>query len=327
MTERAGLEHILARIDPASMRGIEIGPLHNPVIARAPGVEVFYVDHADTETLRAKYADDPNVPEVLPVDFAWGDRRLADAVGDAAPFDYAIASHVIEHVPDLVAWFNELGDVLEPGGVLSLVIPDKRYCFDIRRDATEPAEIVAAHLEARRRPTLAQIYDFWSKRVEVDTLAVWAGRPGFEPEPPNDEEAFSRCQGALGHDDYIDVHATTWTPTSFVDVMATLFRLDLVPYRFAAFQPTPFNSLKFYASLERLPDDLPAHERRQQQLDSLPTTTEVALPFPPADGNNDNDNGAGPPAGVQVVTVSDREARLIEAKRRVFTRLRGLARR
>jgi hypothetical protein len=78
----AGLEHILGHIDVTSMRGLEIGPLHNPIVRKAPGVDVAYVDHADTEALRRKYADHANVPDVVDVDYVWGDRRLADAIGE-----------------------------------------------------------------------------------------------------------------------------------------------------------------------------------------------------------------------------------------------------
>ena len=167
--QRGGLEHILKYIDVASMSGLEIGPLHNPVVSKDNGHSVFYVDHADTETLRQKYADHTNVHIAIDVDYVWS-GPLREVVGAAAPFDYVIASHVIEHVPDLVTWLDELADVLRPGGVISLVIPDKRFCFDARRRTTDVNELVDAYLAKHTRPSLAQIYDFWAKYVTVDAV-------------------------------------------------------------------------------------------------------------------------------------------------------------
>ena len=59
----------------------------------------------------------------MPVDYVWGDRTLVEAVGQGVYFDYLVASHVVEHVPDMIGWFGEIPAVLKAGGVLSLVFP------------------------------------------------------------------------------------------------------------------------------------------------------------------------------------------------------------
>ena len=148
MTDRRA--RLLERIDVDNQRGLELGPLHNPLIER-DGTQVLYVDHADTATLRRKY-EGHDVGEIVDVDVVW-DRRLASALGDRAPVGYVVASHVIEHVPDLVGWLGELAEVLATGGALSLAIPDKRFCFDRRRAESRLGEVIEAHLQARLRPS------------------------------------------------------------------------------------------------------------------------------------------------------------------------------
>lgn len=139
--------YLLALIDPATQRGLEIGALCKPVVPPAAG-RIEYVDHLPTEALREKYAADPNVDidQIVPVNYVWGASTLPEAVGDQR-FDYVIASHVIEHVPDPIGWFKEIAAVLKPGGVLSLAIPDKRWTFDCRREVTSASALIESYFE------------------------------------------------------------------------------------------------------------------------------------------------------------------------------------
>src|SRR5580658_7325812 len=97
-------EIILNGLDLSKLVGVEIGALDKPLVRRQDG-EVIYVDHADRETLVEKYKADPNVNKdsLVHVDAIWGENTLADAVS-YRKVDYVVASHVIEHVPDLITW-------------------------------------------------------------------------------------------------------------------------------------------------------------------------------------------------------------------------------
>src|SRR3954469_246806 len=136
-----GVEKALCQIDVARWSGVEIGPLTRPLVRRREG-RIFYIDHLPTEDLRKKYAYQHHidVDKIVDVDFVWGERKLSECVGGRR-FEYCIASHVIEHVPDLIGWLAEIDDILAPGGILSLIIPDSRYTFDILR---VPSTITAA---------------------------------------------------------------------------------------------------------------------------------------------------------------------------------------
>lgn len=46
-------------------------------------------------------------------------------------FNWTVSSHVMEHVPDPIGWLSEIFEVLKPGAVLSLALPDKKFCFDV----------------------------------------------------------------------------------------------------------------------------------------------------------------------------------------------------
>ncbi|WP_044156709.1 class I SAM-dependent methyltransferase, partial [Escherichia coli] len=79
---------------------------------------------------------------------------LKEITKEVGEFDLIVASHVIEHVPDLIGWLKDAISVLKVGGTLALVVPDKRFTFDILRPLATYREVAAAHKEARHRPGL-----------------------------------------------------------------------------------------------------------------------------------------------------------------------------
>ena len=121
---------ILGNLDVRTLKGLEIGPLHNPLVRKADGV-ILYVDHADTEFIK-KANPNPqfNNDDIVNIDIVWGDRPLKGLVPH--PMDYVLASHVIEHVPDMIGWLMDLHGALKEDGLICLAIPDRRFTFDLR---------------------------------------------------------------------------------------------------------------------------------------------------------------------------------------------------
>lgn len=299
---------LLDGLDLDGLHGLEIGALHHPLVPTDRTV-VRYVDHATTEELRSKYAGHDEVDRLVEVDVVWGDRPLREALGEG-DVDFVVASHVLEHVPDPITWLEDLAGVLAPGGVIALAVPDKRFCFDLRRRESDVAEVVEAHLERRTRPSLAATFDFWAHLEVVDGATLWEG-DAPPAEPPRDEAALARTVAAAASDDYWDVHCWVFTPDSFLAILTRLVAMDLLPsLALRSFRPTAHGSIEFHVVLERLPDDLPDDERRRRQRAQL-----VAAP---AEGAR---QAAAAGTGLR---VSARERQLILAKRRVVERLRRL---
>ena len=183
---------LLTRLDVAGGLGLEIGPLHSPLLRR-PEANVLYVDHADTGALRKKYASAPGVAveAIVEVDIVWQGEALDQLVGSRR-FDHVVASHVCEHVPDLSWWLAELRLVLKPYGSIRLIVPDKRYTFDHQRRDSTLADVLAAFVDRRRRPGSREVLDFWLNYQAVDRSAAWRGR---YPDP--DALTVDRMQAAL----------------------------------------------------------------------------------------------------------------------------------
>jgi len=250
--------------------GLEIGALDAPMLRR-PGHDVLYVDYAATEVIRANQFD-PSVDldALVEVDIVWGGAPLREAVGREV--DFIAASHVIEHVPDLIGWLHELRAVLKPGGALGLVVPDKRFTFDALRRETTLAECVEAWLLAYRRPSLRQVFDAASLGVAVEAGQVWAG--AFDPKGRR-AEVLSRLSPALElvqalqkAPQYRDAHCWVFTPASFLALAEELAALGLFPFRIDGFEPTEAGGAEFYVRLAAAGSgdpDIAASIRRAQR--------------------------------------------------------------
>jgi SAM-dependent methyltransferase len=265
MTRR---EKLLSDLDLRASRGIEIGPLAAPVVGKEEG-EIFYVDHLDQQSLRKKYEADPNVDinKIVAMDAVWGDRKLRECFPDISSFDYVIASHVIEHVPDMIGWLMELAEVLRPRGRLILAIPDKRYTFDYLREPTRLGELVDAYLRKNRRPMPAQIFDFNANAVELDLVAAW--NEPFEPKSLKRfvdlRYALERSVESIRDGKYLDVHCWVFTASSLIALLTDLVDLDLLPYHCARFYEAARNSNEMVLILERFSEGTKSEKKEARE--------------------------------------------------------------
>ena len=261
-------ERILGGLDLKRLTGIEIGPLDRPLVRPGDG-PVLYVDHADTATLRQKYSADPhvNLDAIVEVDVVWGERTLREGMEARAAthpdtpvqVDYVIASHVIEHVPDLVGWLGEVHEVLKPTGQLRLAVPDRRFTFDCLREDARLADALAAYLTKARHPIPQAILDGQLNAAPgVDSGKLWTGsedparlRPSFDW----DQTARSVREAATAGV-YHDVHCWAVTPYSLADICIFLAEHGLLRLACAKFEDTEPGNLEFYLRL--VPSDDPS---------------------------------------------------------------------
>lgn len=340
---------LLALADTSTGVGLEVGPLNNPIVLR-PDFDVRYVDVLDTAGLRDHYRGDPTVdPDEIPdIDF-WLQRDdgtivgLDEAVKPAAPYRWVVASHVIEHVPDLIGWLRELAEVMHDGGDLVLAIPDKRYCFDVLRPPTTVGQMLQAHADRDRIPSVRAVFDHLRNAAQVTPGELWAGKEISEAERIHDLP-YVLHQLALVEKDrqYIDSHVWVFTPAEFAAQMTELSRLGVSDFYMTRIEATEPNDVEFHAILRRIPraateaeiaeltrsahidvEDRPLPlpvEEQGQQDGPLEVTPEKGVPVAdePEDEAPVSDEPELPP-GASLLVVSSREERAIRLKRRILT--------
>ena len=258
------------------MKILEIGPNANPTVARADGWNVFSIDHLSAEGLREKYSSTPefDTSRIQEVDFIWEDGLLDSVIGSEHlwTFDCIIGSHVIEHFPDLLGFFLSAQRILKPQAILSLVIPDKRFCFDYFKPIQLTGDVLEAHTKRRTRHSPKTAFNNAAYHVKSGERIAWeAGK--------TDALSFARrvigaYRDFLAENDpsaisYIDHHGWYFTPSSFRLIRLELAALGLISFEEISFFPTI--GCEFFVTLQQTekPDTELLQARRMDYLKSM----------------------------------------------------------
>jgi SAM-dependent methyltransferase len=222
---------------------LEIGPSYNPLAPKAEGWNTTIVDHAATAELRAKYAAmGVDTAPIEDVDLVWAGGPL-DLVVPAerhGSFGRILASHVIEHIPDLLGFLVSCQTVLAPDGVLALAVPDKRFCFDALKPLSTTGDILAARGLQRHSPRT--LFQQSAYSVTANGLASWGEQPVREIAPMAALDAAWLAAAHGGNDapgPYIDAHAWHFTPAWFRLAMLELADAGMIDWRIDHLEPSP----------------------------------------------------------------------------------------
>ena len=241
----------LAFTDTAG-RGLEIGPSYNPIAAKGDGYRVEIVDHAPAEELRLKYQGYGLSQELLDrieeVDHIWSGGSLTKVV--EGKFDFIIASHFLEHTVDMIGFLSDCESLLNPGGTLALVLPDKRYCFDLIQPLTTVGQVIDAHIQPTRFHSPGTVLDHFAYALTREPVGIawYPGAPGrLSVQFPSLSSAGTAFQTALAQEEYFDVHHWRFTPSSFSLLVRDLRELGFT--RFVEVGGFPTHGYEFFSSL------------------------------------------------------------------------------
>jgi hypothetical protein len=262
-------ETLLKGLEPGVSRILEVGPSFSPVAPKHDGWLTTIVDHTDRPGLLAKYHMLPSdaLSRVEEVDRLWTngplDMVLQDQLG---AFDAIIASHVIEHIVDPIAFFDSASRLSNERGRIALAIPDRRLCFDSLRPVSTTGQMIAASRSKRQRHALAAVFDHKAYHATHRGNLGWARDVSFEPE-------FTWTLGTAwevianydetGPGEYIDVHGWVFTPSSFECLILDLHGLGLIDWRVTELQEG--EAVEFIAVLEKSATRLSEEEMKERR--------------------------------------------------------------
>jgi SAM-dependent methyltransferase len=258
------------------MKGIEIAPWHNPIVAKKDGYDVQILDIFGTAQLREKCLADNNIPSdhlasIEEVDFvasALEIDRAVENIGRLGTYDYILSSHNFEHLPNPIKFLQACDKVLKTGGHLSMAIPAKNHTFDFYRNLTTTTDFFESYFENRVKPSPYQIYDFSS---------CFANNVPSSPDQPVSEIVFNQdfeaCYQELKRriekpeEEYIDTHVSVFTADSFKLIISELISLGIISFMIKEIIVT--DGFEFFVHLEKIETSDLVHYKlsHQERLD------------------------------------------------------------
>jgi predicted SAM-dependent methyltransferase len=226
--------------------------------------------------LITKYKDHHiNLKKIEEVDFVWRGESYSEVTGKSKYYDWIIASHVIEHTPDLIGFLNDCDTILKDDGVVSLVIPDKRYCFDYYRPITGISRVIDSHFMKNKIHTPGSVAEYYLNVVSKGGIISWDSNVNGEYNLIHSfENARQGMHEVLNEKANPDVHAWCFTPYSFRLIIQDLFCLGFIPFKEVDFFPT--EGSEFYITLGRKGNSI--QKSRLEMLDIIDSEIKDTVP-------------------------------------------------
>jgi glycosyltransferase involved in cell wall biosynthesis/SAM-dependent methyltransferase len=267
-------EDLIRRYFDRTMRLVELGPSHCPIVPKRDGWQTTVIDHADQAELVAKYASmNVAIDRIEPVDYVWHGGALAALVPTemCGTFDGLIASHVGEHLPDLIGFFKDASALIKPDGVMALALPDKRVCFDFFHPLTTTGDLVDAHLHGQTRHQRRIIFNHVAYFTTRGSEGSWAHAGSKEPfslvNSIFQAQSAYECANEDPVSPYQDCHAWAFTPKSFELLLLELNLLGHTDWWIRSIEPA--QGVEFYVWLERKRVTIPEIEVNSARLSLL----------------------------------------------------------
>jgi SAM-dependent methyltransferase len=218
---------------------LEIGPAHNAILPKREGFRTKTVDYIDRDGLVEKYSEfkQYSADDIEDVDYVISaGAPMSDVIHER--FDLVLASHVLEHTTSLIDFLNDCTNLLTPNGVISLVVPDHRYCFDRFRERSSIGRVIDASISRPSVHSVGTMIEFSLNAVRHRGTTSWPADHKGEYRFVHDLDAVKANAKRAEGDTYIDVHDWVFSPNHLRLMLQDLHALGLISVREAAFQGT-----------------------------------------------------------------------------------------
>jgi len=274
-------DQVVADLD-LTRPGLEIGPSYRPLLPKAQFPTVETLDHADAQTLRAKYREmghpEEIVNQIVDVDHIWQGGSLTTAVPEGRTFAFIVGSHLIEHTTDVIGFLQDCQALLDPGGRAALVVPDRGYCFDYFQPLTNAGAAIDAHLYPQRFHPPGQLLNHLLYAVTRDGQLAWGPNATgtVELQFRDLDNVTEWMDIGRRQEEYFDIHRWRYTPSSFELLVTDLACLGYHHMRLIR-APRP-GGHEFSVTLENDPSWTPEYDAdwRLRQLLAIEAETVAA---------------------------------------------------
>lgn len=267
--EKDHFERMLAEITKEQF-GLEIGPSLRPCAPKSEGYDVETVDFMNQQELIDRYrAMGLDTGKIEKVDHIWDGHSYTETTGRVNSYDYIIASHVIEHVPDLIGFLQDCSRMLKMNGVLSLAVPDKRFTLDHFRMVTTTGKVINDHLSGDKYGSMGALTDYWNHVASRNGLLSWPRKDDRSMEKEYEfvhDEEFNRknYKESVGVQGIRDFHQNVFTPASFELLIYELWEYELIDLKISKLYDT--TAEEFVVSMRKASERPVMSDRERMDL-------------------------------------------------------------
>ncbi len=203
---------------------LEIGAFDQPTFTKSD-TNIYYCDYFSKEELAKNHSSikPQRAKNAVAVDYVIKGESYSECINKK--FDLVIANHVIEHIPNIIKWLQDISLILKKDGFLFLTIPHKEYTFDKLRAVTSLKELTFNNLQNLKAPNIHQISDQLYYHRPIKAHDVWNNNYQHLLEKNrfhNAKDAMEEAQKRLDENVYVDVHCNVFTYESFISIINEL---------------------------------------------------------------------------------------------------------
>ena len=234
-------------------RILEFGPLNRPIAFKDQYKNVYYADIRSTDDIKKLYTSNDylsatgitiDVNDIVGIDYVITDS-YENTFQKEKKFDAIILSHVVEHIPDIINFFDDISKIIKDDGKLVIIYPDARYCFDHFRNGI--SFIDAYDVYHNKKMNCNSVFDFTFNVVhENNSGFFWNETSILEKLPRNKftiaDDAYVK---AFNNDPPDDVHYWPFSDYQFIKFLYDLERAGLLKFDISYFHETEYNNQEF----------------------------------------------------------------------------------
>ena len=148
--------------------GLEVGPGRNPHVKPSGATRVRYLEDVGRDEWLARYHLEPSAEnDAIWKNYLVGDAQTLEEV-EHGSLDFIYSSHVFEHLMKPLGVLESWSRRLKPGGSVLAVVPDCRYCFDLRQNPSTLAEFDREYADRQWAPGRDK-YEKWCSGTMIGT--------------------------------------------------------------------------------------------------------------------------------------------------------------
>jgi SAM-dependent methyltransferase len=251
-------DHLRKRVVKKNDRILEFGPLNWPIVRRDQFPNTYYADIRNSDEIKELYTSNDYLKStgisidrdsIVDIDYVIRDSYKKTFKKDEK-FDAIILSHVIEHIPDIILFFNDVKNIIKENGKLIIIYPDARYCFDHFRNGT--TFIDAYNTYKSKEINHNAVFDFVNNVVsENDPSFFWKDPKQNDILPQNEfKKSLHAFDAAKKGEMPDDMHFWPFADYQFIKFLYDMDRAGLLDFDINNFYETQEDTQEFMVVLK-----------------------------------------------------------------------------